>query len=256
MTQVLISNLSKEGETRPFRAHGQAVVGSAGAATFMHAVFEPGWEWSKDVAPIAGTSSCMTRHLGYVVSGHMKITMDDGQEYDVREGDMFDLPPGHDAHVVGKAPVVMIDISPQATTYAKGGTAVAQSEDRHIALVRKGFDAFNRGDMKTLRGLMSTDVVQHVPGSSQISGDYKGIDAVLGLYAKIGELTQGTFSAHLVDVHSDAHGHAIATYIASGTRGDVGRVSRSSLLFTFIGDKVTDLLQMSPDLAGDDAFFA
>ena len=41
-------------------------------------VFEPGWRWSENVKPIAGTDSCQVSHLGYVVSGRMRIIMDDG----------------------------------------------------------------------------------------------------------------------------------------------------------------------------------
>jgi hypothetical protein len=32
------------------------------------------------VKPIAGTSSCEAAHLGYIVSGRMRVAMDDGTE--------------------------------------------------------------------------------------------------------------------------------------------------------------------------------
>ena len=37
------------------------------------ATFEPGWQWSKHVKPIAGTDSCQSAHMGYFISGRMKI---------------------------------------------------------------------------------------------------------------------------------------------------------------------------------------
>jgi hypothetical protein len=40
------------------------------------------------------------------------------------------------------------------------------------------------------------------------------------------------------------------------TRNGVTRVSRGTILFTFLGDRATDLLEMHEDLPGDDAFFA
>ena len=258
MTQVFISNLARDGEKRPFKAHGQATVGSAGAATFVQGTFEPGWRWSRDVKPIAGTDSCQTRHLGYTISGRMHITFDDGTEVEIGPGDAFDLPAGHDAYTVGDEPCVMVDVSPQATSYAKGpvqGTT-AVSEDRYLSLVRKGYNAFNIGDITTLKGLFSHDVIQHVPGEGPLAGDYKGADAVLTYYGKLAELTDGTFRAHLVDVHGDGHGHVTAIHVLSGTRNGVTRVSRGSIVFTFLGDKVTDLLELHADLAGDDAFFS
>src|SRR6476469_7906261 len=118
-----ISNLERDGEKRPFAAHGHAVVGSAGGLTLMRGTFEPGWRWSVDVAPIAGTPSCRTHHLGYVLSGTMKVRMDDGAETTVTAGDLFDLAPGHDAWVEGDQPCVMVDYSAAATRYARPRTA-------------------------------------------------------------------------------------------------------------------------------------
>jgi class 3 adenylate cyclase len=63
--------------------------------------WEPGWRWSKDVAPVVKTTSCQNRHVGYVISGVLHVQMDDGTELEIRAGDAFEIPPGHDAWVVG-----------------------------------------------------------------------------------------------------------------------------------------------------------
>jgi ketosteroid isomerase-like protein len=257
MTNALISNLDRDGETRAFAAHGHAVVGHAGGAALMKGTFEPGWRWSTDIAPIAGTSSCQTRHLGYVLSGRMHIVLDDGTESEVGSGDLFDLAPGHDAYVVGTEACVMVDVSPDATRYATGPAAPAQqAEDRYLDLVRKGYAAFNSGDVATLKTLLAHDVTQHVPGNGPVAGDHKGIEAVLGMYGQLGELTEGTFRAHLIDVHGDGRGHVVAVHQVAATRNGRTRVSRGSIIFTFLGDKVTDLVELRADGAGDDAFFA
>jgi len=109
MAQALVSNIERDGEKRAFKAHGSAVIGNAGGATYLRGTFEPGWRWSTDVQPIAGTPSCQTRHLGYVISGRMTVRNDDGTEFDLGPGDIFDLPAGHDAWVVGDEPVVVVD---------------------------------------------------------------------------------------------------------------------------------------------------
>jgi class 3 adenylate cyclase len=67
-------------------------------------LFQPGWRWSKDVAPIAGTRSCQHRHLGYTISGSLAVRMDDGTELTIGAGDAYEIPPGHDAWVIGDAP--------------------------------------------------------------------------------------------------------------------------------------------------------
>jgi len=221
----------------------------------MRGVFEPGWRWSNDVAPIAGTMSCQTRHLGYVTAGTMRVKFDDGTEVDITAGDLFDLPAGHDAWVLGDVTCEMVDYSPDAARYARPG-GIPQSDDRAMSLVRKGYEAFNNRDMDTLRTILSHDVVQHVPGNSPLAGTYKGIDSVLSYYGKLAEMTDGTFRADLIDVHGDGLGHVSAVHLISASRQGMKLVSRGSILFTFLGDKATDLLELHGDLPGDDAFLA
>ena len=80
-----------------------------GELAIGRAVFEPGWRWSKHVKPIVGTESCQVHHVGYVVSGHLHIEMNDGASLDVMGGDAFEIPPGHDAWVIGDEPWVSVD---------------------------------------------------------------------------------------------------------------------------------------------------
>ena len=61
--------------------------------------------------PIAGTRSCEAAHLGYVVSGHMHVVMDDGTAADAGPGDLFNIAPGHDAWVVGNEACVIVDFA-------------------------------------------------------------------------------------------------------------------------------------------------
>mgnify|MGYP005852146047 CR=1 FL=1 len=83
-------------------------------------IFEPGWKWSENVKPIAGTDSCQVSHLGYVMSGRMRVVADDGTTAEVGAGDVVALHPGHDAEVVGDEPCVMLDFG-EFGDYAKRG---------------------------------------------------------------------------------------------------------------------------------------
>ena len=70
-----------------------------------HGTFEPGWRWSEHVKPLSGTDSCQVEHIGYVLKGRMKVVMDGGEELEVGPGDVFHMPPGHDAWIVGDEPL-------------------------------------------------------------------------------------------------------------------------------------------------------
>jgi len=79
-------------------------------------------------------------------------------------------------------------------------------------LARKGYDAFAKGDLDTIRGIFADDIIWHVGGRSPLAGDYKGTDEVFGFFAKLVELSGGSFR---IDVHdilaNDEHAVVLAT---------------------------------------------
>ena len=115
---IEIKNFSAPDETRPFEGHGHVEILNIGGHVVGKGVFEPGWKWSDNVKPIAGTDTCQISHLGYCVSGRMKITSDDGSEAEIGPGDVFGLRPGHDAEVIGNEPCISIDFG-ELAEYAK-----------------------------------------------------------------------------------------------------------------------------------------
>ena len=109
----------KPDEIREFPS-GKAEIVNIGGGAVGRLVFQPGWRWSKDVKPLAKTTSCEAPHFQYHVSGVLRIKMDDGTEFDCKAGDVSLLPSGHDAWVVGDEPVVVVDCY-GASNYAKPG---------------------------------------------------------------------------------------------------------------------------------------
>jgi hypothetical protein len=105
-------------ETRSFDK-GRLELVNIGGVTFSRVIFEPGWKWSESVKPIAKTPSCQVQHVGYVVSGQMRVRMENGEEQEYGPGDTYIIPPGHDAWIVGNDVYVGVDVSGEMTDYAK-----------------------------------------------------------------------------------------------------------------------------------------
>lgn len=84
-------------------------------------------------------------------------------------------------------------------------------------LLRRGYEAFSKGDMQTLDGLFADDIVWHVGGRSQLAGDYRGKQEVFELFGKFVQLTSGTFKVELHDVLANDE-HAVALQTATGER--------------------------------------
>ena len=108
---------SSADETRTF-PNGQLEVLNIGRAEIGKFTLQPGWRWSNDVKPVVMTESCQASHFGYQMSGRLTVRMDDGTEFTAEPGEVYAIPPGHDAWVIGDEPVTALDWT-GASDYAK-----------------------------------------------------------------------------------------------------------------------------------------
>lgn len=109
MSTLIRKSLDSPEEVRPFQDKGRLELVNLEQGPVGRGTFEPGWRWSSHVKPIAGTDSCQSAHVGYVVGGRMAVRMDDGEEVEFGPGDVMVCPPGHDAWTVGDEPCVLVD---------------------------------------------------------------------------------------------------------------------------------------------------
>jgi class 3 adenylate cyclase len=84
--------------------------------------FEPGWRWSESIKPMAGTELCEFHHIGYTVSGRVRVQTRDGAELELLPHHFYEIPPYHDAWVVGDEPWVSIDWGPASSFAVSGAT--------------------------------------------------------------------------------------------------------------------------------------
>jgi hypothetical protein len=110
MAKMQKKNLDSPEETRTFEK-GKLELANLGDVTIGRATLEPGWSWEKCVKPLVKTDSCQAPHTQYMVSGRMKVVMDDGTEEEFGPGDALAIPPGHNAWVIGNEPVVAVDFT-------------------------------------------------------------------------------------------------------------------------------------------------
>jgi hypothetical protein len=120
MDSMETKNMDRPDELRTPEKTALSVV-HLGGASVARLTVQPGWRWSECIKPVVGGDSCQAAHLGYVVSGRLHVTADDGAQADLNPGDSYRLAPGHDAWVVGDEPFMALEFeSKTAATYAKG----------------------------------------------------------------------------------------------------------------------------------------
>ena len=104
-------------ETRTFD-HGRPSSCTSAAATSAGWCSQPGWRWSNDVKPIAGTDLCEAPHFQYHVPARCACGWPTARSSTRRPAMITSLPSGHDAWVVGDEHVVVVDCF-GASNYAK-----------------------------------------------------------------------------------------------------------------------------------------
>jgi class 3 adenylate cyclase len=102
-----------------------------GGMTVSHDLQQPGWRWSLHIKPLVGTEWCQVRHIGVVLRGRIGYLLEDGTEFEAGPLDLMDIPPGHDAWVIGDEPLETI-----AWTGARGWIAPLETlSERVLATV-------------------------------------------------------------------------------------------------------------------------
>lgn len=130
------------------------------------------------------------------------------------------------------------------------------SEHPNLQQMRKGYEAFRNGDMATMNDLFSDDIVWHQPGSSPLSGDYKGKEEVFGLFGRLVQETNGTFKVEVEDMFANDH-RGVALQHISADRAGKHLDNYSANVFSYDSEgKVTEVWGMATDTTAGDDFFA
>lgn len=176
-------------ETREF-PNGRAEIVKIAGGEVGRLVFEPGWRWSNDVKPIAGTDSCLAPHFQYHVAGHLAIRMDDGSELVAGPGDVTSLPSGHDAWVVGEDPVMTVD------WFAAGNYATGEpSRPTPLQVVNEFGAAWAAHDLDATLALVTDDCLFDATGPAPDGIRHVGRDAIRAAWQAIFDDTSAVFEA-------------------------------------------------------------
>jgi uncharacterized protein len=92
------------------------------------------------------------------------------------------------------------------------------AEHSNVDRIKAGYVAFSKGDLAALNDLLAEDVLWHFGGRSQLAGDYRGREAVYGLFGRLMEVTEGSLHLDVQAVFADDE-HGVVLVALSASRG-------------------------------------
>ena len=95
--------------------------GRAGTGRVKRMIYPAGYKWSTDTKPFVDTDYCMHAHVGFLVQGRIDVVYPDGCVEVFEAPHIVAVTPGHDGHVVGNEPAVLIEFDFESDTISKFG---------------------------------------------------------------------------------------------------------------------------------------
>ena len=128
--------------------------------------------------------------------------------------------------------------------------------EENAAIMRRAYEAFNKGDINTLIEIFDESVAWHLPGRSPMAKDYQGRDATLAYFGLIGQETGGTFRAELQHLLADDEDRVVGIQRSTGDRNGKHLDAGNCIVFQLKDGRVTDGREHFHDLYAWDEFWS
>jgi len=103
--------------------------GRAGNGRVKRMIYPPGYKWSVHTKPYVDSDLCMHAHVGFLVQGRIDVVYADGCVEVFEAPQVVAVAPGHDGHVVGREPAVLIEFDFEGDTVSRFGMPQAHTHD-------------------------------------------------------------------------------------------------------------------------------
>jgi uncharacterized protein len=121
-------------------------------------------------------------------------------------------------------------------------------------LIRRGYEAFARGDVPAVLDVFGDDITWHVPGRSPLSGDYKGHDGVLNFFGKCMELSSGTLRVDPDEILCDGDRVVVLATVSAERHGQSWS-SQEIHVWRAVEGKAVEFREFQGDQQTEDEFW-
>jgi ketosteroid isomerase-like protein len=119
-------------------------------------------------------------------------------------------------------------------------------ETQNIAGVRRGYEAFAKGDIGTLKALFTSDAKWHALQAGVLPGNYHGARAILGFFGQLAQETGGSIRVEPLTIAGTGD-HVFVLNRIIGSRKGKTIDTRGVLFFTVSDGFVTEVRDFTAD---------
>ena len=120
------------------------------------------------------------------------------------------------------------------------------NEAQNVAMVQRGFEAFAKGDIDTLKTLFSTDANWNQAETGVLRGNYRGAHAILEFFGQLAHETQGSLRVEPVAMAASGD-HVLVFERVTGTRKGKTLDTKEALVFKLDNGVVTEVTELQSD---------
>jgi uncharacterized protein len=120
------------------------------------------------------------------------------------------------------------------------------SEAQNIAVIRRGYEAFAKGDIGTLKTLFSPDATWNAAATGVLRGNYRGAQAILEFFGQLAHETQGTVRAEPQTMAASGDHVFVLERITSNRKGKT-QDTKAVLVFKLDKGVVSDVTEFQFD---------
>ena len=129
------------------------------------------------------------------------------------------------------------------------------TESENIAVVRRGYEAFAKGDIATLQTLFAPNATWRSVPAGILTGNYRGVQAILEFFGRLAHETNGTVRAQLKTIAASGD-HVFALHRNKGARKGRTIDEESVLVFKLDKGVVTEVGEFRYDQPAEAQFWA
>jgi ketosteroid isomerase-like protein len=128
--------------------------------------------------------------------------------------------------------------------------------DENAAILRRGYEAFNSGDIETLTEVFDESAVWHSPGRSSLANDYQGREATFAYFGRLAQETGGTFRAGVERVLADDDNRVVGIQRNTASREGKQLADDLCLVFQLRDGRIIEAWEHHRDLYAWDDFWS